>query len=40
MFVKEQVEKHVKKKIMSKQKEIKKMLWWSKMNVYKLKWAR
>jgi hypothetical protein len=39
-LVEEHVEKHVKKKPMSKVKENQKMLQWIKMDSNKLKWAR
>ncbi len=40
MLAKEQVEKHVKKKLVSKGKERQKMLQWMKMDSIKLKWAK
>jgi hypothetical protein len=38
--IEQQVEKHVKKKPMSKVKDSQKMLQWMKMDCNKLKWAR
>jgi hypothetical protein len=40
MLVEEHVEKHVKKKPMSKVKESQKMLKWMKMDYNELKWVK
>jgi hypothetical protein len=40
VLIEEQVEKHVKKKPMSKAKESQKMLQWMKMDSNELKWVK